>query len=163
MDNKRIISSTAGIFTLSLGFVSAFNLMLGGSAEELRSVSQLFALCGEGISFTALAELLALSFLISLARFLWFSERLFKNMLMVNRVTFMLISVFLAAGACSVLFGWFPAGMWQAWVGFTFSFVLGTAVSFATMAISTKAESKKYQQNLNSYNHSEENRGEDND
>ena len=50
MENRKIISSTAGIFTLSLGFVSAFNLILSGSAEELRSVSQLFTLCGEGIS-----------------------------------------------------------------------------------------------------------------
>ena len=163
MENRKIISSTAGIFTLSLGFVSAFNLILSGSAEELRSVSQLFALCGEGISFTALAELLALSFIISIARCVWFSERLFKNMLMVNRITFMLISVFVIAGACSVIFGWFPVGMWQAWVGFTFSFALGTAVSFAAMAIRTKAESKEYQRILNSYNNTEENRGEGND
>ena len=35
MENKRIISSTAEIFTLSLAFVSVFNLMLTDSAEEL--------------------------------------------------------------------------------------------------------------------------------
>jgi hypothetical protein len=152
MKNKKIISSTAGIFTLSLLFVSAFNLLLRGEWAELREVSELFALCGEGISFTALAELLALAFLISAARWFWFSEKFFKDMLMVNRITFMLISVFLAAGVCAVLFGWFPAGMWQAWVGFILSFALGTAVSFIVMWLSTKAESKKYQRNLSSYN-----------
>ena len=152
MDNKRILSSTAEIFIMSLGFVSVFNIALSGSSEELRNLSQLFALCGEGISFAALAELLALSFVISLARYVWFSEKFFKNMLMVNRITFMLISVFLAAGICSVIFGWFPAGMWQAWLGFVLSFLVGTAVSFAAMAIRTRTESKKYQMNLLSYN-----------
>ena len=151
MDNKKIISSTAGIFTLSLLFVSAFNLLLRGESAELRKVSELFALCGEGISFTALAELLALSFLISLARWFWFSEKIFKNTLMIYRITFTLISVFLTACVCSVLFGWFPAGMWQAWVGFILSFALGTAVSFTVMWLRTKAESNKYQRNLSSY------------
>lgn len=156
MENKRIISSTAEIFTLSLAFVSVFNLILSGCGEDLRSVSQLFALCGKGISFMALAQLSVLSFIISLAKYVWFSERFFKNMFMVNRITFMLISVFVTAGVCSVLFGWFPAGMWQAWVGFVLSFGLGTAVSFTAMVLRTKAESKKYQQNLNTYRNSEE-------
>lgn len=151
MENKRIIPSTAEVFTLSLAFVCVFNLALRGSSEELRRLSQLFALCGEGISFTALGELLALSFLISFARYVWFSERFFKNMLMVNRITLMLISVFFAAGICSVVFGWFPAKMWQAWIGFVLSFALGTAVSFTVMALRTRAESKKYQQTLNTY------------
>lgn len=151
MENKRIISSTAEVFTLSLAFVCVFNLALRGNSEELRRLSQLFALCGEGISFTALGELLALSFLISFARYVWFSERFFKNMLMVNRITLMLISVFFAAGICSVVFGWFPAKMWQAWIGFVLSFALGTAVSFTVMALRTRAESKKYQQTLNTY------------
>ena len=148
---------------LSLAFVTAFNLMLSDNAEEMRNLSQLFALCGEGISFTALAELLALSFVISLARHVWFSERFFKNMLMVNRITFMLISVFTAAGIFSVFFGWFPAGMWQAWFGFVISFALGTAVSFMAMVLRTRAESKKYQQNLNTYRNSGEGRGERHD
>ncbi len=148
MDNKRIISSTAEVFTLSLVLVSVFNLILSGDAEELRKVSQLFALCGEGISFKALAELLALSFGISAVRYVWFSERFFKNMLMVNRITFMLTSVFVMAGISAVIFGWFPADMWQAWLGFVLSFGVGTAVSFGAMTIRIKTESRKYQSRL---------------
>ena len=152
MEHKRILTSTAEIFALSLVFVSVFNLLLSGSAAELRQVSQLFALCGEGISLIALAELMALSFIIAIARYVWFSERFFKNMLMVNRITFMLISVFVIAGISSVLFGWFPVEMWQAWVGFVLSFGIGTGVSFAAMALRIRAESRKYQNNLSSYN-----------
>ena len=98
MDNKKMITSTADIFTLSLLFVSLFNLVLGGEAKELRQVSELFSLCGEGISFAALGELLVLSVIISALRSLWFSDRFFKNMLMLNRITLMLVSVFFAAG-----------------------------------------------------------------
>ena len=157
MDNKKMITSTAEIFTLSLLFVSLFNLVLGGEAKELRQVSELFSLCGEGISFAALGELLVLSVIISALRSLWFSDRFFsdrffKNMLMLNRITLMLVSVFFAAGICSVLFGWFPPSMWQAWLGFVLSFGIGTAVSFAVMFLRTRAESRKYECNLTAYN-----------
>ena len=152
MDNKKMITSTAGIFTLSLLFVSLFNLVLGGEAKELRQVSELFSLCGEGISFAALGELLVLSVIISALRSLWFSDRFFKNMLMLNRIALMLVSVFFAAGICSVLFGWFPPSMWQAWLGFVLSFGIGTAVSFAVMFLRTRAESRKYECNLTAYN-----------
>lgn len=152
MDNKNYLIITAEIFVLSLFFVSIFNLAFSGNSEELRQVSELFALCGEGISFAALAELLALSAVISALRVFWFSGRLFKNMLMINRITLMLVSVFFASAVCSVIFGWFPLSMWQAWLGFVLSFAVGTAVSFAVMFIRTRAESRKFQNNLAEYN-----------
>ena len=152
MENKKFITSTAEIFTLSLLFVSFFNFALGGEAKDLRPVSELFSLCEEGLSFAALGELLLLSAIISALRTLWFSDRFFKNMLMLNRITLMLVSVFFAAGICSVLFGWFPPSMWQAWLGFVLSFGIGTAVSFTVMFLRSRAESGKYQRNLTAYN-----------
>lgn len=152
MNSKKFISSTAEIFTLSLLFVSIFNIILSSESDNMRKLSVLFALCGEGLSFTALGELLVLSVIISALRSIWFSPRFFKNLLMLNRVTFMLVSVFLTSGICSVLFGWFPPSMWQAWLGFVLSFGIGTAVSFAVMFIRTRAESRKYQRNLTVYN-----------
>lgn len=152
MNSKKFISSTAEIFTLSLLFVSIFNIILSSESDNMRKLSVLFALCGEGLSFTALGELLVLSVIISALRSIWFSPRFFKNLLMLNRVTFMLVSVFLTSGICSVLFGWFPPSMWQAWLGFVLSFGIGTAVSLAVMFIRTRAESRKYQRNLTVYN-----------
>lgn len=152
MNRKHFLSMTAEVFTLSLVFVSLFNFALSGEREELRQVSELFALCGEGISFSALGQLLVLSMTISALRCLWFSPRFFNNMLMLNRITLMLVSVLLAAGICSVIFGWFPLSMWQAWVGFFVSFSLGTGVSFAAMLIRSRSESRKYQRNLSAYN-----------
>lgn len=151
-DNRRFFSSTAEVFTLSLLFVSIFNIALSGNWKELRNVSELFALCGEGISLVALGELMVLSLMISSLRLLWFSDRIFKNMLMLNRITLMLVSVFLIAGVCSVIFGWFPPSMWQAWLGFVLSFAIGTAVSFAVMQMRSRKESRRYQRNLTAYN-----------
>lgn len=152
MNRKKFISSAAEIFTLSLLFVSIFNIILSSESDNMRKLSALFALCGEGLSFTALGELLVLSVIISALRSIWFSPRFFKNLLMLNRVTFMLVSVFLTSGICSVLFGWFPPSMWQAWLGFVLSFGIGTAVSFAVMFIRTRSETRKYQRNLTEYN-----------
>ena len=55
-NNKSFISSTAEIFSLSLIFVTIFNLVLSEDSDELRGVSELFALCGEGISFKAIGQ-----------------------------------------------------------------------------------------------------------
>lgn len=162
MDNKHFLTSTAETFTLSLLFVSLFNLALSREATELRQVSALFALCGEGISFIALGELLVLSAVIAALRMLWFSQRFFRNMLMLHRVTLMLVSVFCAAGLCSVVFGWFPPSMWQAWVGFAASFGIGTAAGFTVMLIRMRTKSRRYQRNLTAYN-DRHGKGEDED
>lgn len=151
MDNKKFIASTAEIFTLSLAFIAAFNFALQGESEQLSQVSELFALCGKGISFHALGELLLLAALISAARTVWFSERFFRNMLLYVRIPLMLMSVFVLAGVCSVVFHWFPAQMWQAWVGFAVSFLLGTVISFGIMLLRSRLESQKYQNILNQY------------
>ena len=151
MDNNKWIASAAEVFTLSLVFISLFNLALRGDAAELSRVSELFALCGQGISFRALGELLLLSVMIAAARVFWFSSERFKNMLMFVRVTLMLISVFVMAAGCSALFGWFPVGMWQAWLGFTVSVAVGTAVSFTLMLLRSRAESRRYQHVLHQF------------
>ena len=151
-NNKSFISSTAEIFSLSLIFVTIFNLVLSEDSDELRGVSELFALCGEGISFKAIGQLLLLSLIIAGLRGFFFFFFVFKNMLMINRITLMLVSVFFASAVCSVIFGWFPLSMWQAWLGFVLSFAVGTAVSFAVMFIRTRAESRKFQNNLAEYN-----------
>ena len=159
-NNKSFISSTAEIFSLSLIFVTIFNLVLSEDSDELRGVSELFALCGEGISFKAIGQLLLLSLIIAGLRGFWFSSVVFKNMLMINRITLMLVSVFFAAGICSVLFFWFPPSMWQAWLGFMLSFGIGTIVSFSTMIIRTRTESRQYQKKLSAY-HNRQSKGEE--
>lgn len=155
MDNKKFIASTAEIFTLSLAFIAVFHFALRGESEQLSQVSELFALCGKGISFNALGELLLLAALISAARVVWFSDRFFRNMLLYVRIPLLLVSVFVMAGVCSVVFHWFPAHMWQAWVGFAVSFLLGTAISFGIMLLRSRLESQKYQNILNQYRASE--------
>lgn len=151
MNRKQIIPFASETFVLSLLFVAAFNFVLRGQSEDIRQISELFALCGEGISFAALGELLLLSFLIATVRYILFSETRFKNMLTQTRITLMLISVLILAGICSAVFHWFPFMMWQAWLGFFLSFSAGTAVSFAVMTIKTSIESKKYQDKLDMF------------
>lgn len=159
MKKTQIIPSVAEIFTLSLVFVSVFNMALHGRAKELSQLSALFALCGEGISFKAMGELLLLSVVIALIKYLWFSDRFFKDMLLSLRITFMLISVFVLAGGASIVFHWFPKEMWQAWAGFLASFLLSTVLSFSVMMIESRIASGKYRRALAHYQNADREEG----
>lgn len=151
MKKQQIIPSIAEIFTLSILFISVFNIVLREQSEELSQMSELFALCGEGISFKTLGEFLLMAIVIGLVKYVWFSDQLFKNMLMSLRITFMLISVFVLAGSASVIFNWFPSNMWQAWAGFVASFLISTVLSFSVMMIESRMESRKYKKALAQY------------
>lgn len=154
MKKQQILPSIAEIFTLSVVFVFLFNLVLRGQSAEIAQLSELFALCGEGLSFQALAELLLTSVVIGLVKYAWFSDRFFQHMLLSLRITCMLISVFVLAGAASVIFDWFPWEMWQAWAGFITSFLVSTVLSFSIMMIEGRIESKKYKDALTQYQNS---------
>ncbi len=163
MRKVQIIPSVAEIFTLSVIFISIFNAILRGNAEELSQISEIFALCGEGISLKALAEFLIVSVVTALVKYLWFSDRFFKNMLMPLRITFMLMSIFLIAGVACVVFHWFPWDMWQAWAGFIFSFLISTLLSFTIMMAESAIESRKYSLALTQYQDSNSSNGEEGD
>lgn len=157
-ENKKIISSTTGIFTLSVVFIAIFNLIFKGLADEISQYSELFSLCGQGLSIKTLAELLLMSFVISLVRYFWFSDKFFKNMLMFQRITLMVISTFLLAAIFSAVFCWFPIGMWEAWLGFIISFIVSTIISYSIMMIISRIESGKYQKVLDEYKNKEDKR-----
>lgn len=163
MKKQQIIPSIAEIFTLSVIFVSLFNIALRGQAENLSQLSELFALCGEGLSFQTMGELFLLAVVIALVKYVWFSDRFFKHMLLSLRITFMLISVFVLAGGASVVFHWFPWTLWQAWAGFIASFLVSTVLSFSVMMTEGRIESRKYRQALAQYQHSGREEAHEND
>ena len=154
MKKQQIIPSIAEIFTLSVVFVSVFNLILGSQSAEISQLSELFALCGEGLSLKALGELLLMSIEMGVVKYIWFSDQFFPHMLLSLRITCMLVSVFVLAGVASVEFGWFPWKMWQAWAGFIASFLVSTVLSFSVMMIEGKIESQKYKDALTQYQNS---------
>lgn len=163
MKKQQIISSVAEIFTLSIIFIWIFNIILRDSSRSLAHISELFALCGEGISLKALAELLFVAIVVALMKYFWFSDRFFKNMLMPLRITFMLISVFVLASAASIAFNWFPRDMWQAWAGFIVSFLISTVLSFTIMMAESGIKSKQYGQALMKYQNSKREEGSEDD
>lgn len=153
-ENKKIISSTAEVFTLSVILIAIFNFIFRSESAEISKYSELFTLCGQGLSLKALAELLFMAVAISLVRYFWFSDRFFKNMLMFRRITFMLISMFVLAAIFSASFRWFPIDMWEAWAGFIISFIFSTLIGYGSMMIRSKIESNKYQQVFDEYKNS---------
>ncbi len=162
-ENKKIISSICETFTLTMIIMTIFNLVFKSLAEEISQVSELFALCGEGMTIKAIAQLLVMAIIISLLRYFWFSDKIFKNMMMLWRTTFMLGSALLTMFTLSIIFKWFPPDMWQAWVGGLVGFVVSTSISFLVMFLKTKLESNEYQKSFDEYKNSKNEEGNNNE
>ncbi len=156
-ENKKILSSISETFTLAVIMMSIFNFVFEDKAEKVSQISELFALCGEGLTIKALAQILIMSTIISLLRYFWFSDKIFKNMMTLWRTTFMLGSSLLTMFALAMIFRWFPPHVWQAWVGGLVGFTVSTLVSFLFMFLKTKLESNEYQKSFDEYkNHTNE-------
>lgn len=155
-ENKKIISSISETFTLSVIMMSIFNFVFEDKAADVSQLSELFALCGKGLTIKALAQILVMATIVSLLRYFWFSDRFFKNMMKLWRTTFMLGSALLTMFALAMIFRWFPPHVWQAWVGGLVGFTVSTLFSFLVMYIKTKLESNAYQKNFDEYVKNEE-------
>ena len=63
----------------------------------------------------------------------------------------MYVAIILTILIMNWLFGWFPADMWQAWLGFILSFAVCSVVSTITVLVKDKLENDKMQDALNKF------------
>lgn len=131
MENRKTFFDYAAqvlmIFGLTVAAISLCSFAAGDKGKEL---STFFALGSQGLSHATLAQIMGLSVLITLARFLFFSDRVIKNLSVRARTAGMLISCVAAIVAFVLIFDWFPGSDVWAWVCFAASFVLCFTVSY---------------------------------
>ena len=131
-----------GISVISLGL---FCVLFGEDASELSSI---FKLGNAGLAIDTLGQFLAVSFIISGVRWLFFTDRIIKNMAMTNRCIGMLICIIIVIAIFAGVFDWFPVGMVKPWVMFFICFFVCAAVSVGISVLKEKSDNRKMQDAL---------------
>lgn len=133
------------VFGFSILVMNVFCVMFGDSARRL---SSLFAMGSHGLSVETTFQYLGISALIVGIRFVFFTDRLIKNMSIPLRTICMLGSVVLIAAAFIIRFHWFPVDMWQAWAMFFLCFTVCFIGSYSIMLLKEKTENRKLNEAL---------------
>lgn len=131
-----------GITVISIG---VFTVLFGSKAE---GVSSIFALGCSGVSIATLAQFLLMAFLVSAARWIFFTDKLIKRLSIAVRSMLMFASVILMVGFFAVVFGWFPVDMALPWIMFFVCFIIYATVGVMVSVLKEKSENKKLQEAL---------------
>lgn len=134
------ISQVFVIFGATVLILNMFCLLFGKDAKEL---STLFSLGNQGLSVATMLQFLAMSVFITVWRFLFFTDKVIKNLSLSLRTVGMFTTVVLTIIMFVLLFGWFPLDDWKAWLGFAVSFVISVAMSLGLSTLKEKTEEEK--------------------
>ena len=149
MEEQRTIFDHLGQVMITFGFsvlvMNALCLLVG---EEAQEVSTLYSMGKDGLSVATMMQFLGVSCCITVLRFLFFTDRIIKRMSITMRTVCMLIAIVIVIALCTVLFGWFPTGMWESWAAFFLTFFLCFVGSLLLMHLKEKAENRKMEEAL---------------
>ncbi len=134
------ISQVFVIFGATVLILNMFCLLFGKDAKEL---STLFSLGNQGLSVATMLQFLAMSVFITIWRFLFFTDKVIKDLSLALRTAGMFTAVVLTIIVFVLLFSWFPLGDWKAWLGFGVSFVISVAISLGLSTLKEKTEEEK--------------------
>lgn len=142
----KFISQVLIIFSITILIISTLGFFLGEDAKEY---STMFSLGKNGIAFSTITQLLLSSIVISIINHIFLSEKLFRNMLTIWKLTLMVLSIIITIVIFVICFGWFPINLIEAWIGFLVSF--GLCFSISLLVTKTKRDAKKYNELLENY------------
>lgn len=149
MEEKKNIFDFAGMVFITFGFcmmcMLLFTVMFGEGAKEF---STMFALGKEGVPVKLMAQFLTLAVLITLARYLFFSDVLIKKASIAVRTAGMFLTIIIFCACFIFAFQWFPVNLWNAWAGFFICFGISSVVSVMVMTLREKLENKKMEEGL---------------
>ena len=148
LDIYKFITQVLVIFSVTLLFITFNGIFLG---EAAKGYSTMFRLGNKGIAFDTILQVLLSSIVISIINYVFFSEKIFKNMMTLWKSILMIISIVVAIVIFIICFEWFQINLVEAWIGFFVSFGGFFLVSTAIMVTKTKREARKYDELLVSY------------
>ena len=134
------ISQVFVIFGATVLILNMFCLLFGKDTKEL---STLFSLGDQGLSVATMLQFLAMSVFVTVWRFLFFTDKVIRNLSLSLRTAGMFTAVVLTIIVFVLLFGWFPLDDWKAWLGFAVSFVISVAMSLGLSTLKEKTEEEK--------------------
>lgn len=142
------IKDTMIIFAVDILVLVVMTYFFG---EMAREVSTMFRLGGKGLALETIMQYFLSAAVIAGLKNLFFSQRIFKNMMMLWRTVGMLLAVVVSMVCFIAIFGWFPIDNVEGWIGFVVSFGLCFGVSAGGMILKTHIQSRKYDELLKRY------------
>ncbi len=149
MEEKKNIFDFAGMVFIIFGFcmmcMLLFTVIFG---EEAKEVSKMFALGKKGVPVELMAQFFTLAVLITLARYIIFSDVLIKRGSIAVRTAGMFLTIIISCACFIFAFQWFPVNLWNAWAGFFICFGISSVISVMIMLLREKMENRKMEEGL---------------
>ena len=149
MEKKENIFDLLGqmifIFGVTVACLSIFVILFGADANGM---STIFALGDKGLTVATLGQFFLMSAIITVLRFLLFTDFIIKGWSIVLRTVCMFILVVIMIGTFAAYFGWFPVNEIKSWIMFFVSFFVCCTVSVTLSVWKEKKENEKLQNAL---------------
>ena len=133
------------IFGVTVTCLLVFVLLFGAGAV---GISSIFALAEKGLAVATLGQYLLMSVVITILRFVFFTDVIIKNCPVSLRTIWMFVSVVVMIGAFAACFGWFPIDDAEAWILFFVCFFISCVISVMLSSWKEKKENEKMQEAL---------------
>ncbi len=134
------------IFGITILCLNVFVVLFGEDAKEY---STMFEMGGRGLTTATMIQFLGVSVVTVLLKFLFFTDKIIKNMSVTLRTVCMFACVIAVLVTCIIVFGWFPKNDIAAWGMFVLCFIISAAVSTVVSILNERSENKKLEEALN--------------
>lgn len=131
---------TLGLFGVAMMSMCIFTAMFG---EEAQGFSTLFALGSKGIPLASAVQFLVFDSLITVVRFMFFTDTFIRNMPIWARTVCMLSTILGLVVLFNMWFGWFPPDNAEAWTAFSITFGTCFAGGCLLTALQEKRENAR--------------------
>ncbi len=133
------------IFGVTVICLSVFVIMFGADAQGM---STIFTLGNQGLAVATLGQFLLMSVIITVVRFVLFTDFVIKGWPVAVRTMCMFVLIVMIIGIFAAEFGWFPVNDVKAWILFFVSFFVCCVVSVTLSVWKEKKENEKMQEAL---------------
>lgn len=140
------------VFAVAILSISLFTLLFGSEAKD---VSPIFALGEQGIPLSLIGQFLVLALLVTVLRWIFFTDHLIRKCSLTFRTIGMFIAVIMMCAVLIVIFRWFPVDMIESWVMFILCFAVCASVSVLLSGLKEKKDNEKLQEMLERFQEEE--------
>lgn len=130
------------VFGIAMICMVVFSVVFGDSAK---GYSTMFQLGSEGVSIDTMVQYFLLVVVIITLKFVFFTDTIIKKMSLLIRTVLMFALTIVAIATFIVMFGWFPATEWFAWVMFIVCFAVSAGISTFVSVLKEKSDTQKMQ------------------
>ena len=152
LSTYQFASKVLTIYAITILIISTIARICG---DEVSIYSSLYQMGSKGLAYETLLQVFASSLVITVINTFFFSEKHFKNQMMIWKVVGMMITILVVMIGFIYLFKWLPFGSSTvallAWGYFLVAFLGCFGGSIFLSVIKMKLEEKKYDELLQSY------------